>query len=74
MSELPIESIAKLELSPGDVLVVKAEVCLSADHVDRIKECVRWLGETIGIPDLQCLILDGGLEISVMQKASIDAQ
>jgi hypothetical protein len=61
--------IAKLSLAPGDVLVAKFDVILSDQSASRAREVL-----TRCIPDGQkVLILDRGVDLSVLTRAEIEA-
>lgn len=60
--------IAKLQLRPGDVLVVKVDHTISAEIGGRIREHFE---RTVG-PDRKVLILDNSIDLSVLTKADIE--
>jgi len=57
--------IAKLELAPGDIVVVKTELHLSKEQTGYIENFVRQ-----HIPDdCDVMVLGGGLTIEVLKKS-----
>lgn len=69
MDELELR-IARLELGPGDMIILQADKILSREQADRIREYVRL---AVG-NDRRVLLLSGGIELSVLTKTEIDAR
>lgn len=61
--------IGKLNLAPGDVLVLKSAERFSPDAIARITLYVR----RVCGPQHRVLILDGGIDLAVLTRAEIDA-
>ncbi len=60
--------IGKLQLHDGDVLVVKTDRPLSIDATDRVRKHLKGL-----LPrDVTIMIIDRGVELSVLTKADIE--
>ncbi len=60
--------IGKLQLRDGDVLVVKTDRPLSTDATDRVRKHLKGL-----LPrDVTIMIIDRGVELSVLTKAEIE--
>ncbi len=58
---IEIEDIKKINVNPGDVIVIRANRKISAESAFRINQFV------IGaLPDNKVIILDGDLELSVL--------
>jgi hypothetical protein len=55
--------IAKLELRPGDKVVIKTDLFLTKDQVERIKE--SWLRL---VPDNEIIVITGGMTIEVLRR------
>lgn len=56
--------IAKLELQPGDSLVVKCDIVLSGDQVAHIRENFKRY-----VPaDCEVIVLGGGLSLEVLKQ------
>ncbi len=61
--------IARLELRPGDILVVKSRQRLSKIQVDRLADYLKPILE-----GRRCLVLDSGLDLAVLTAAEIEAR
>jgi hypothetical protein len=59
--------IARLELRPGDILVIKLAAKLSHHAIATIKSDLDRL-----MPEYRAIILDGGMDLSVLSRAQID--
>lgn len=60
--------IGKLQLKDGDVLVVKTERPMSNDVTERVRKHLKGL-----LPrDVTVMIIDRGVELSVLTKTEID--
>lgn len=55
------ESVKVMRLSPGDVIVVKADQYLSTDQVEYIREMIK-----ARFPHNETLILGKGLDVSIV--------
>ena len=60
-----IGDLQRLELKPGDTLVLKANQVLSQEVIHRLKEQM-----TDRFPDVPFIILDAGLELGVLGKSA----
>lgn len=70
MTNLEEAAISKLELAPGDVLVVHVKAILTREMAMRAREQFREF-----VPDgVKVLIIDGGTELSKLTRADIDAR
>lgn len=58
--------IARLELRPGDILVVRAPMRLPSETVARLRDMVRQAA-----PNVRAMVLDAGLDLSVLTAAEI---
>jgi len=70
MSELEIKAveIAKLQLAPGDIVLLKVNEILAADQVDHLRKMMLPL-----LPnDVRCLVLSRGMDVSVLTKAEVE--
>jgi hypothetical protein len=62
--------IGKLHLKPGDVLVVRTESRIPMQVSERIRDLVQ-----PKLPSgVQCLVIDPGIDLSVLTRAEIDAK
>jgi hypothetical protein len=62
--------IGKLDLAPGDILVVKVDRMIPSETADRIAAHVK-----PKLPDgVQVLVIDPAIELSVLTRAEIDAK
>lgn len=60
--------IGKLQLRDGDVLVIKTDRPMSHDATERVRKHLKGL-----LPrDVTIMIIDRGVELSVLTKAEID--
>lgn len=60
--------IGKLQLRDGDVLVVKTDRPMSHDVTERVRKHLKGL-----LPrDVTIMIIDRGVEVSVLTKSEID--
>jgi hypothetical protein len=62
--------IAKLSLSPGDVLVVAVDRPLDRQTAERMRDHFRSIAPEIN----RILMVDPSIELSVLTKAEIDAR
>lgn len=70
MDELREFSISKMQLGPGDILVLRAPVALSFTSAEHIRAYLRQ-----SLPEGQrVLILEPGFELSVLTKADVEAR
>jgi hypothetical protein len=61
--------IGKMNLEPSDVLVFKTNRILSKEQADRLREIAK-----VAIPGIKALVLEDGLDLSVLsgaQKAAV---
>lgn len=58
-------TLAKLEVKPGDTLVLMCDRHLSQQNLVRMFEQMK-----THFPDMKCLVLDGGMKLGVVLKAS----
>ncbi len=61
--------IARLEMKPGDVLVIRSKERLPRVMIDRLGDLVKPI-----LRGNKCLILDGGLDLAVLTPAEIEAR
>ncbi len=61
--------IARLELRPGDVLVVRTKQRLSRAQIDRLADLIK-----PAIGSHRCLILDSDTDLAVLTPAEIEAR
>ena len=66
---LEIVEIAKLDLAPGDILVVKTDAHLSRDVAESIRAATGRI-----LPETKCIILDGGIDITVLRRIDVDPE
>ena len=66
MTEIPEFKIARLDLRPGDILVVKSPDILSHEQVQFIS---RLLKEEC--PNHRVMVLSSGMDLAVLTKAEI---
>ncbi len=60
--------IGKLQLAPGDVLVVKTDRPMSQDVTERVRKHLKGL-----LPqNVTIMIIDRGVELSVLTKTEIE--
>lgn len=60
--------IGKLQLAPGDVLVVKTDRPMSQDATERVRKHLKGL-----LPqNVTIMIIDRGVELSVLTKTEIE--
>lgn len=73
-NELPLVGvIAKLQLEPGDILVVKSEKKLSSVQFSRLRDNVQSALDGVGLwPAVKVMILDDGLDLSVLRANGAD--
>ena len=57
----PLGEVKRLNLAPGDALVIECAQHLNLQQVDRIKSCVE-----SGLPGVRVLVLDGGLTLRAL--------
>lgn len=67
MADIPEFAIAKLELQPGDVLVLKFPEKLSREQMDNVRQAFS--GAFSGF---KAMILDGGADIAVLSAKEIE--
>lgn len=60
--------IARIEMKPGDVLVLRSKQRLSSVQIDRLAEHVR-----PALGNNKCLVLDRSLDLAVLTKSDIEA-
>jgi hypothetical protein len=60
--------IAKLELRPGDILVVKSARPLSAETAARLRQILE---QAVG--GHRCMVLESGLDLSILTIADLQA-
>jgi hypothetical protein len=63
----PQFQIARLELKPGDILVLKAPGFLPATAQARIKSDLERI-----CPGVKCMVLEGGMELAVLTREEIE--
>lgn len=62
--------IAKLQLAPGDVLVVKIDRMVPSEVLDRLQSHVA-----VKVPDgVKVLVIDPAITLSVLTRAEIEAK
>jgi hypothetical protein len=61
-------SIAKLDLGPRDVLVVRAKHPIPADVVERLRALMR-----TAVGDRPVLVLDSELDLAVLKRHDMEA-
>jgi hypothetical protein len=54
--------ISKLEIKPGDFLVVRSRQRMSQQTADRLRESLKGVMPT----DVKCLVFDGEIDLSVL--------
>lgn len=59
--------IARLELEPGDILAVRPKAMWSYEQVRRFQEVMAR-----AVPGLKCLVLEAGMELSIVTPAPSD--
>lgn len=60
--------IGKLQLTQGDVLVVKTDRPMSQDATDRTRKHLAGL-----LPqDVKCMFIDRGVDLSILSKSEIE--
>lgn len=62
--------IAKLRLTAGDVLVVKADSKITKETADHIQMIIK---EKLP-PDVGCMVIDPSIILSVLTRAEIEAK
>lgn len=60
--------IAKLKLEPGDIVVVRTKEFLSHEQSRYLHDKIK----SVLPPGYRCVLLTGGLELSVLTKAEIE--
>ena len=68
--------IAKLQLQPGDVLVLRCSRTLSVQTFDHLRDGIGSMLDKLGLThqDVPTLILDGDLSLSVLSTGALTAQ
>ena len=64
--EVPEFAIARLELHPGDWLILRSRKILPIETHDRIRKVVK-----DAFPANRCLILENGLELAVLTASEL---
>ena len=62
--------VAKMNLAPGDILVVKVNHHIPAEAHVRIRDKMAAI-----LPDgVQCIVIDSSVDLSVLTRAEIEAK
>lgn len=60
-------TISKLDLKPGDIVIIRCRQRLTQDGVNRLRETMK-----LAMPDQKALVLEDGMEIAVLTKADLE--
>jgi hypothetical protein len=63
-----IESFGKLELKEGDIIVLKTDRKLSSNEFENVGRSMDMIIKRWGFENVNCLILDEGMDIGVISK------
>ena len=61
-----VRAVERLAVSPGDTIVLRVPRILRAEDCSRLAGCLQ----TFAPPGVNVLVLDGGMEIAVVEDAS----
>lgn len=64
-----VKELAKVELKPGDIVVLMTERKLSFDQAANIRR--KW---NEGFHDIRCVVLDDGMRLGVLSPVKSDAE
>ena len=64
-----IETVQRMLLEPGDVLVARASVRLAPEAMDRLRDVLRALTRDLGVKDVRIVILDPGMSLETVAGA-----